>query len=177
MDATHIHLIINHLPILVTPIALLILIWGLIRDIKAYRSLSMWGFILAGITAYIAFESGEGAEDTIEQLAGISEQFIHDHEELAEWSLWASLALGLLAVGGLFMDRMKEVGRQLLVGAIIVLSLLSSISMAYTAYLGGQIRHSEIRPQQSQFIQPAIETDDKEQHELNLQSSGSSNHL
>ena len=157
MDATHIHLMVNHIPILFIPVALIILIWGWMRDIKPFQTLSMWGFILAAVAAYIAFESGEGAEETVERLAGVREQFIHEHEEWAEWSLWGSIILGIAAIAGLYIDRIKKQGSSLLISALIILALVTSGLMAYTAYLGGQIRHTEIRSQQTQVDQPAEE--------------------
>lgn len=162
MDATHIHLIINHIPILFIPVALLIFIWGWMRDIKPFHTLSMWGFILSAVAAYIAFESGEGAEDTVERLAGVGEQFIHDHEEWAEWSLWGSIALGLAAIAGLYTDRMKQRAKKIVMSALIILALITSGLMTYTAYLGGQIRHTEIRSQQTQVDQPTEQPESEE---------------
>lgn len=159
MDAAHIHLVVNHIPILFTPLALIILIWGWMRDVKSYVRLSMWGFIIAGVFAYIAFQSGEGAEEIVEGVIASGEQFIHDHEEWAEWSLWGSLILGVLSIAGLYVDTyLQKLKKTLLVG-IIILSSFNSGILAYTAYLGGQIRHSEIRPQQTQVDQPSSETD------------------
>jgi hypothetical protein len=56
----------------------------------------MVGFIIAGILSIVALQSGEGAEDTVENLLGVTESYIHDHEEAAEITNWIAVALAVV---------------------------------------------------------------------------------
>jgi len=88
--------------------------------------------------------TGEPAEELVENLPGISETVMETHEEIALVATVVVGAFALVALYGLFAFRHGvSMGFTKL---LLVLSLLPLATMAYTAYLGGQIRHSEIRP-------------------------------
>jgi hypothetical protein len=103
-------------------------------------------FVIVALAAVAAYLTGEPAEDVVKGLPGIPRPLISRHEDAAGIALGGAIALGVLALGGLIWCRM---GRQLnnwfstlaLAAAILVTGL-----MAWTAYLGGQIHHPEIRP-------------------------------
>jgi uncharacterized membrane protein len=149
MDAAHIHLISNHVPLLATIFSLLILVWGLFKSEKRYQNLAMVGFIIAGVFSIIALQSGEGAEDIVENLPGVAESFIHNHEEAAETTNWIAIILALASLGGFVVRRLKPMLIKTYLWILLVGSLLSASMFSYTAYLGGQIRHTEIRPDTS----------------------------
>lgn len=146
MDATHIHLMSNHVPLLATIFSLLILAWGLFKSEESYQNLAMVGFIIAGVFSIIALQSGEGAEDIVENLPGVTEAFIHDHEEAAETTNWIAIILALVSLGGFVVRRIKPALMKRHLWVLLLGSLLSAGMFSYTAYLGGQIRHTEIRP-------------------------------
>lgn len=146
MDATHIHLMSNHIPLLATIFSLLILAWGLFKSEKSYQNLAMIGFIIAGIFSIIALQSGEGAEDIVENLAGVNESFIHEHEDAAKTTNWIAIIIALVSLAGFFVRRIKPTLMKGYLWVLLVGSLLSAGMFSYTAYLGGQIRHTEIRP-------------------------------
>ena len=146
MDATHIHLMSNHVPLLATIFSLLILAWGLWKSETSYQNLAMVGFIVAGVFSIIALQSGEGAEDIVETLAGVSESFIHDHEEAAKTTNWIAIILAFASLGGFAVRRMKPALVKSYLWVLLLGSLISAGMFSYTAYLGGQIRHTEIRP-------------------------------
>lgn len=163
MNAAHIHLMFNHVPVLATYFSLVILLWGLVKKNDSYITVALVGFIVAGIFSIIAVQSGQGAEELVEDLAGVSEHIIHEHEEAAEGAQWISIILGLLAIGGLFMKKMSDTVKKYLLGAIVIFSFVSAGYMAYTAYEGGQIRHTEIRGQNAAQTNGA--TENGEEHE------------
>jgi uncharacterized membrane protein len=137
----------NHVPLLATIFSLLILVWGLFKSEKSYQNLAMVGFIIAGIFSIIALQSGEGAEDIVENLPGVTENFIHDHEEAAETTNGIAIAIALVSLGGFAVRRLKPTLMKSCLWVLLLGSLLSAGMFAYTAYLGGQIRHTEIRPE------------------------------
>ena len=157
MDATHIHLMSNHVPLLATIFSLLILVWGLSKSEKSYQNLAMVGFMIAGIFSIIALQSGEGAEDIVENLPGVTENFIHDHEEAAETTNVIAIAIAVVSLGGFAVRRLKPKLMKGYLWLLLVGSLLSAGMFSYTAYLGGQIRHTEIRPNTTAIQLPSGE--------------------
>jgi uncharacterized membrane protein len=96
------------------------------------------------VVAVVVYFTGGAAEDAVEKLAGVSERAIERHEEAAEVTTVAIGVLGALSALGLLVLRTRRAPRWLafagLVGSIAVSGL-----MAWTANLGGQIRHTEIQ--------------------------------
>ena len=144
MSATHLHLILNHLPILGVPFGIALLTAGVLRHSTELKKAALVTFALASVLLVPVFLSGEPAEETVERLPGVSESYIENHEEMAELSLSLTTLLGIASVLTLIGWR----GRELPGGAeaaLLVLSLLSATSLALTGAAGGAIRHSEIR--------------------------------
>ena len=145
MDAAHLHLLLNHFPIIGSLIGTLLLAYGFItrsNDVKVAACILM---AVMALTALPVMKTGESAEDTVENLPGVSEQLIHEHEEAAEVSLWVMLAAGALSAISLFLHFTRKQAFKYAVAATLLLSALSFGFMARTGYLGGQIRHTEIR--------------------------------
>jgi len=166
MDAVHLHLIINHAPIFMTFVSLVVLIWGWIRSNDSIISLALVGFIAAAVFSIIAVESGQEAEEAVEHLAGVSEHLIHEHAEAAETANWIGIILGIAALGGLFIQKYKASMMKVYLGFILILGAVSAGFYTYTGYEGGMIRHTEIRPNNvSQNAQ--MNTEESEEHEEN----------
>ena len=143
MNWAHVHLMLNHLP-LHGAIAGTVLL-GLSIAMKR-QAVARAGFVVIVVTAILAgavYWTGEPTEELVESLPGVSESFIERHEEMALVAAIAAAAVGLFALYGLV--ALRRGGAPLIVGIAFLLSLLPFGAMAYTAYLGGQIRHSEIR--------------------------------
>jgi uncharacterized membrane protein len=143
MDPAHIHLLVNHIPVLGTVFGILLLLYGMLAQKHEVTRASLGLFVLAGLGAGVAYLSGEGAEDTVEGLPGVAESIIEAHEEAALIALIAAIVLGVAALLALVFLR-TETPRWAAV-TTLVLALGTAGVMAWTANLGGQIRHTEIR--------------------------------
>lgn len=144
MSATHLHLVLNHIPILGVPFGMALLVAGVLRHSDELKRAALVTFSLAALMVAPVFFTGEPAEESVEHLAGVSESLIERHEDLAELSLGLTSCLGVLSLITLVGWRKKEIPGGLL-AAVMALSLLSAASLALTGAAGGQIRHSEIR--------------------------------
>lgn len=145
MNQTHIHLLITHLPIIGSALGAFVLIHGIWRKsnstlIAAYNIL-----ILSAIGACIAYLTGESAEETVEQIRGISENLIEEHAESALTSLIALIITGLVAIVGLFLTLGRSSMARLIALLTLAAALVGFALIGRTGYLGGQIRHTEIR--------------------------------
>ena len=144
MNATQIHLALTHVPVMLSIIGLVMLILSLFRknDTLAKTALSI--LLAAGLLTIPVFFTGEGAEEVVEKLPGVSEAVIEKHEHFAKTTLALVSASGLVALIGLAAYAFGRFVTMIKVLALI-LSVVSAGAMAQTAHLGGQIRHSEIR--------------------------------
>jgi DNA-binding response OmpR family regulator len=97
------------------------------------------------LCAVPVFLTGEPAEEMVEGLPGVSEALIGAHEEAAELAIWVMEALGVLSLLALFINFKTERTTNAVMGITFALSLVTFGLMARTGYLGGQIRHTEIR--------------------------------
>ena len=144
MSAAHLHLILNHIPVLGTLFGVAILAYGLWRSQDAVVRIALALFVVAGLGATGAYFTGEGAEEAVEGLAGVTEAVIEPHEEIALYAFLLAIVLGVLSLGVLVWRRSAEVPRW--VGTTtLLLALVTAGVMGYTANLGGQIRHTELR--------------------------------
>jgi len=144
MDATRIHLLITHLPLFGLFIGWLVLIYGLIRREKQVKIVSLLIFIIATVGAVISYQSGESAEDKVEDITGISEDAIEEHEESAEATIALFYGLGILSCVGLFMQAKEKKYTKELLLILLFAGAITFYFVARTASLGGVIRHTEI---------------------------------
>jgi uncharacterized membrane protein len=144
MNAAQIHLALNHVPLILSVTGGLILLFGMIRKNESIKTLSLYLLVAAAIVAIPVFLSGEGTEELVEKLPGVSETNIEEHEEMAKTSMVIIIITGIVALAGLFLKRIASVARLVLI-ATLVLSFVSFAAMAQTAHLGGLVRHSELQ--------------------------------
>ena len=70
MNQAHFHLVVNHLPIIFPIVGLLILIGGIIFRSEIIKRAAYFIFIIGSLSALVAMNSGEGAEEIAENLPG-----------------------------------------------------------------------------------------------------------
>ena len=143
MNYPHLHLMINHAPVIGAIVAVLLLGWALVRRRRDFIRLSLVVTLLAGLSVYPAFFTGDEAHEQLEDVQGFDHDLVHEHEDAADWALRCMLGTAVIAALGLWVSRKdREVPRW--VGLVSMAALLFSISvLARTAYLGGEIRHPE----------------------------------
>lgn len=155
MSAAHLHLALNHIPVLGTLFGAVLLALGLWRTNDTIQQVGFGVLVLAGAGAIAVYLTGEPAEEVVEGVAGVSHDAIEAHEEWGWYALLAGLGTGVFALGALLL---QAAGRRLAAGLrvfVLVLALLTSGVMAYAANLGGKVHHPELRAAPT-----AIETPD-----------------
>ncbi len=149
MNPAHLHIILNHLPLVGTAFTLALLLVAFVKKSDEMKRVSLAFLVAVTLIAVPAYLTGEPAKEAVKQLPGIEESFIEKHEGAAQWAFTAQLALGLLAMAGLYFTRSSQPLPKWCASALLVLALAVCGLMAFTANLGGQIRHPEIRPEQA----------------------------
>jgi uncharacterized membrane protein len=145
MNEAHWHLALNHLPIIFPIVGIIVLLTGLLTGSSHVKRTALLIFVLGALTTIAAMSTGEGAEEVVEEITEVTEDYIEAHEEIAETFAFLSYLLGLLSMIGLWVDFKKKSFSKIL----YLLTLLFSIAVVYmgrrTGTSGGEIRHTEIR--------------------------------
>lgn len=144
MSQVHLHLLITHLPVFGSILGALVLGYGLWTKSNHTKNAAYYIFIISAIGTGIAYLTGEGAEEAVEKINGVSENMIETHEDAALYTLISLIALGTMSVTALAVSRFKTSLIRATSLFTLVLSLISFGLVARTGYLGGQIRHTEI---------------------------------
>jgi hypothetical protein len=139
----HLHLMAAHIPVIGVLLLIPLLLIALVRRSDELSKVGLWGIAGIASTALVVYFTGEPTEEGVERLAGISRAMIERHEEIALISTIALGVFGLLALGVLFRMRGKPLSRGIVVTALFGVIAVSG-AFAWTANLGGKIRHSEI---------------------------------
>lgn len=145
MNDAHLHLLVNHFPIIGTIFGLGILITGLILKNNTVKNVSYVLFIIAAIFAAISMSTGEGAEELIENMPSVGKKIIHKHEALAEKLAIVLYVLGTISLLGLYTNFKNHSKAKLISILVLVIALIAVFLAQQTGTSGGEIRHTEIR--------------------------------
>ena len=146
MNDAHLHMIVNHFPIIGTIFGLGILISGMILKNNSVKNTAYVLFIVAAIFAAFSMGTGEGAEELVEDMPTVGKQIIHEHEEMAEKLAVVLYVLGIISLGGLILSYLKNAKATMLSYVALVVAVVGVFFAQQTGTSGGEIRHTEIRP-------------------------------
>ncbi len=141
MDLAHLHLILNHLPIVGFPILLIFILWAHFRKDTALRKFSYVIAVGLAFATFGAFQTGEPAEDRAEAVGAVK-SVIHEHEEAAETSMilvWVTAALAFVAFFTVGKPTIESITSLLFIASLV----LTIAALSWTGYEGGKIRHSD----------------------------------
>lgn len=144
MNNAHWHLILNHFPIIGTLGGIVVLFYGLIRKSTDTKVLGALLILAMAIISVVVMETGEAAEELVEKIPGINEAAMEAHEDASKIASGILVASGILALISLALHFFKKNAVTIAMSATLLLSSVAFGFMAYTGYLGGKIRHSEI---------------------------------
>ena len=163
MNSTHAHLLLNHFPVIGTLIGTMILLYGLLIKNINIQKVSLATIGVMTLIAIPVFLTGEPAEEAVENLPGVVESIIESHEEAAEVAFWVMMLTGVFALITLGLQIVNNPFSKTFVLIALISGIVSFGLMGRTAYLGGQIRHTEIRSNSTVVNNPANETNTSEQ--------------
>ena len=144
MNQVHVHLVITHLPIFGSLLGAFVLAYGLWTSSNTTKMAAYYLLVISAIGAGIAYFTGEGAEESVEDLPGVVEKLIKEHEDFALFALISLLVLGAAALLALYLTYKKSSASKTVAVVTLLISLISFGLVARTGYLGGKIRHTEL---------------------------------
>jgi len=145
MDLAHIHLLLNHFPTIGFLIGGGLFLLSLIMnsdDLKLGSLVVLLGIALISIPTYM---SGNGAQDVIKSMPGVSRTLIEAHEGAALVAMVFMLATGAFAWLALWQFRRLTHVPKWNLSVILALTVVTFALMTRASNLGGEIRHEEIR--------------------------------
>ncbi len=160
MNATHLHLLLNHAPVLGTVFGLALLAFALWRKSEELKKTALGVFVIFALLAVPVYLTGEPAEHVAKQLPGASKPAIEQHEDAAGVAFTGVVVVGGAALTGLLLFRRGKIVPAWFCSGMLAASLIVSGLMAWTANLGGQIRHPEIRSNNNSPVASGVQHHD-----------------
>lgn len=145
MNAAHWHLVINHIPILFPFAGSIVLLSGFFSRSEETKRAAYVLFILGALAAVLAVITGEGAEEVVEKMKGVSENYIERHEDAAKAFSVLCYLLGGLSLVTLWASFKKKSFANALAMVTLVCAAVVLVFGRQAGTTGGEIRHTEIR--------------------------------
>jgi hypothetical protein len=152
MNFAHLHLLLNHLPIIGTLVGLGLFLISLVGKNEDLRRASLIIFSAMALLAIPTFFSGTGAQGAIKKIPGVSETLIERHQGSAMLALFFMEITGALSLVELWrsQDRPSPAHWDWSLSAVLLFSIVTVGLMARVGTTGGDIRHPEIGTGQEQ---------------------------
>jgi uncharacterized membrane protein len=146
MNFAHLHLLLNHFPIIGTIVGLGLFLISLLGKNEDLRRASLIIFPTMALLAIIAFFSGVGAQGAIRKAPGISEALIERHQGAAMLAMLFMETTGALSLVTLWRAQGKQRPARWdwSLSAVLLFSIMTVGLMARVGTTGGDIRHPEI---------------------------------
>jgi len=161
LDAPHLHLLTNHIPIFVNLSGLLVLVIALWKRDHLARQIALLLLFLGNGGALLTYWLGQQSYKAVRGLADEAGQgWLDLHMERAEQVVWV-FWLAFLATGGALLWCWK--GQRFTFLATILTGLLGAASLGVSGWIadaGGKIRHPEFRGPE----QPSVEAEEEQPH-------------
>ena len=145
MNEAHYHLVVNHFPIMGTIFGLGILIAGMVFKKNSLQITAYVLFCIAAIAGFLSMNTGEGAEDLVENLPSVGHTIIHEHEEIAEKFAVIVYALAGFSLLTMYLQAKKSSFAKMASYFTLLLALIAAFIGKGVGTTGGEIRHTEIR--------------------------------
>ena len=145
MDQHHLHLLLNHFPIVGLSIVIVAFIFAMIRKNRELYMFSLIAMVVLALLAIPLHETGEASEDKVENTAGVNHDAIEEHEEASEYATPLMYILGVVSLLAIFILRSRGSLAGWMQVILLMISLFTLSVMVRTGYLGGLIRRPELR--------------------------------
>jgi uncharacterized membrane protein len=159
MNGTYLHLLLNHMPILASFFGVCLLVYGLWAKQYILQKTAFVFFIVAALVTVPVMLTGEEAEETVENVAGVSENIVEEHEEAAKPAYIAMLATGVFSLLALLLPVFGRTNPKAVTIIVLLLGIASFVLLGRAGLEGGKIIHKEIHGGQQPAGQSVPETE------------------
>ena len=155
LQPEHLHVMLNHFPIILTLLVPPILLAGLFFQQKPILAVGFSLALLGALTTPVVMQTGHSAHTRFE-MGQIQPPLDEDgdiasemHEDMAEKAAPILYLVGFGGIARLLTLRFRPAWAKGAALAVIVAAGVASIFTLQSAQLGGRIRHPEFRPQKN----------------------------
>lgn len=145
MEASQIHLALNHFPVAGVFISLLFFLSSFLFKGKRLEHSAIFVLILSGIFICPVYFSGEKVEKLVSRKAFVSKYYIQEHSEKAEKTIVVLTLTSIIAILWIFSAYKKKSYASIVLYTVFALNILSAWSVYETGHEGGKIRHDQLR--------------------------------
>src|ERR1700688_2934394 len=159
MNFAHLHLLLNHFPIIGTIVGFGLFLISMVGKNQDLRKASLIIFAAMALISIPTFFSGTGAQGAIKKLPGVSEVLIERHQGAAMLALLFMEITGGLALAALWKAQGKSQGMpspaswNWSLSAVLLFSIVTVGLMTRVGTTGGDIRHPEITTGQEEVTE------------------------
>lgn len=164
MNDAHLHMVVNHFPIIGLILGFGVLIAGMFLKNNSVKNTAYCLFIVAAIFAFASMATGEGAEEMVEDMPSVGKKIIHVHEEMAEKLAIVLYLLGVVSIAGLYTNIKNHSQAKLVSFLAITIAAVGIFLAQQTGTTGGEVRHTEIRANATSTAE-ATQNGGEEEHE------------
>lgn len=145
MNPVQTHLALNHLPLFLILAGIPVLFVALRRKSAELKGLASIFFIVAGVVTVPVFLTGEPTENIVVHKAGVARADIEEHEMAADFALYFGVGLGVFVLALSLFEKFKRPAPVAAWWFVVALGVFTLTVFLRTGYLGGHIRHDEIK--------------------------------
>jgi uncharacterized membrane protein len=155
LQPEHLHVMLNHFPIILTLLVPPILLAGLFFQQKPILAVGFSLALLGALTTPVVMQTGHSAHTRFEMgqiqppLDEEGDIAAEMHLDMAEKAAPILYFVGFGGIAGLLILRFRPAWAKGAALAVIVAAGVASIFTLQSAQLGGRIRHPEFRPQKN----------------------------
>ncbi len=155
LQPEHLHVMLNHFPIILTLLVPPILLAGLFFQQKPILAVGFSLALLGALTTPVVMQTGHSAhtrfemgqiQPPLDEEGDIASEM---HLDMAEKAAPLLYFVGFGGIAGLLILRFRPAWAKGAALAVIVAAGVASIFTLQSAQLGGRIRHPEFRPQKN----------------------------
>lgn len=142
VDAAYLHLLVNHIPIILTMVGAVAAILALVMRRRAVWLYALASLTISGVTAYPVMLTGHAAEDVMKDKWYVTRESIDEHEDAGETAMWVLIAMGAVSAYAWWrLARRDEPGGPptWLAALVVVLAIAGVGTTTIAAYRGGNI--------------------------------------
>ena len=156
-NAAHLHLLVNHFPIIGGFLAIPLLAMAFfLRKERGLLLAAVFLLVVTAVTGWLSVSTGDKAMDMIENQEGkpwfkvfdSARDAVDEHEERADKAMFVAVPTALLGIVVLLLAHRRAADNPLpriWIGALFVGAVATGGAMAYVGNAGGGIMHREIR--------------------------------
>lgn len=139
----HLHVLLNHIPIIGLPIMAILLVWGLTRREEAVIRIALIGTVVLAACTWGVTLTGDPAIDDIREAPWFQKEVVERHEAAGDKTNILAIVAAVGALATLVMARGGKLFSRRMAFLTLALLVFAAMCAGWAGWEGGEIRHTE----------------------------------